>query len=238
MRPSPSPAPALASLALSAIPAPALASENPGAGTASASAAQTLPSAEVPEEPERIVDGVRGPGRYVLAGVPGQPDVTLTGDWLAFSGDNFELLKVNVRKGDTITFAAATTVPINPCGTKESRLVGDPGTAYLEWLRRNPALRVGTGIVRGTGPDASTAVDVEMDAAAACPSDPATVTIVPLNVSPPGIILKAGAPARLLVHSLGNRVLVVAIQAPTQAEFDRFLPQADLVLESIHFESQ
>ena len=57
------------------------------------------------------------------------------------------------------------------------------------------------------------------------------------SVSPSAITLKAGSTARLLIHSLGNRVLVVAVQAPTQAEFDRFLPQADAVLESIHFES-
>jgi hypothetical protein len=209
--------------------------------SARADASSTVESTE---EPQRFTDGVRGSGRYVLATVPGQPDVTLTGDWFGFSGPNYEVIKVNTRKGDSIAFAAATTVASDPCGTKQSPLVGDPATAYLEWLRGNRALHVGPGVLRGAGEDASTAVDVEVNAAEACAGDPATVSIVTVDVSPsavnfpPPTILKAGSTARLLIHSLGNRVLVVAVQAPTQAEFDSFLPQADGVLESIHFESQ
>ena len=45
----------------------------------------------------------------------------------------------------------------------------------------------------------------------------------------------AGAPARLLVHTLNTRVLVIAVQAPTAEEFAQFLPQADAVLTSLSF---
>jgi class 3 adenylate cyclase len=215
---------------------------SPGSVAGGSSPSATLAPADsspVPTDapqPKRMVDGLSLPGTYLIA-VPGRPVVALADPWQSYSGDNYERISVADRPGNSITFAAATTVPGDACGTTERRLTGDLGTAFLTWMRGNAALSVGPSIVRGSGPDASTQVDVDLVSSKSCATDPRTVRLVPLSVSPPGITLTSGTPSRLLVHSLGNRVLVIAVQSPTRDEFDRFLAQADAVLASIHFES-
>jgi hypothetical protein len=83
--------------------------------------------------------------------------------------------------------------------------------------------------------NASTEVDVGVVDERACPGTPPQVRIVTERISPPGILVQAGSTSRLFIHAVGSRVLVVAVQAPTEAEFQRFLPQAEAVLSSISF---
>jgi hypothetical protein len=168
--------------------------------------------------------------------LPGRPTLTIPDSgWTdATNNDTYgiEALQRTNSPLDLLTIQWTDSLPTDPCGYKPQVTVGaEPEQQFAAWFQANKGLRLSAGIPRQFGDLTTTEYDVTVVTKDACQYTS------PVSVIGPGFTFYAGERQRLEVASRNDKLILILIAAPSEADFDTFEPLAEQVLDSLTWPS-